>query len=84
MTRLLFFGRLRDIAGCAERQLDLPREIETVADLRAYLAAQDPVLGDAIAARGVRVAVNQAFCVSDAERACGAREIAFMPPLSGG
>jgi len=84
MTRLLFFGRLRDIAGFAERTLELPGMVDSVADLRAYLAAQDPDLGAAIAAPGVRVAVDQAFCMSDAARARGAREIAFMSPLSGG
>lgn len=84
MTRLLFFGRLRDIAGYAERRIDLPQEIETIADLRAYLAARDATLGQAIAERGVRVAVNQTFCTSDAAPTRGAVEIAFMSPLSGG
>ncbi|MBN8605462.1 MAG: MoaD/ThiS family protein [Caulobacterales bacterium] len=84
MTRLLFFGRLRDVTGFAERDLELPRDIATIADLRAFLSASDPDLGEAIAARGVRVAVNQSFCLNDLESVCDAREIAFMPPLSGG
>lgn len=84
MTRLLFFGRLRDVAGFAERDLDLPSDIATVSDLRAFLSATDPDLGEAIAARGTRVAINQSFCLDDLESVRGAREIAFMSPLSGG
>jgi molybdopterin synthase sulfur carrier subunit len=84
MTRLLFFGRLRDIAGAAQLAETLPAEVATVADVRAWLARRDPILGEAIAAPGVRVAVNQALCLSDADVARGADEIAFMSPLSGG
>ena len=47
---------------------DLPRNgNSTVAALRAWLAAGDPVLGQAIQAQGVRVAVNRSICVSDME-----------------
>lgn len=84
MTRLMFFGRLRDVAGYAERELDLPHDVANVADLRAFLGANDPNLGGAISARGVRVAINQRFCVGDLDPVHDAREIAFMSPLSGG
>lgn len=84
MTRLLFFGRLRDVAGFAERDIDLPPEIATVSDLRAFLSAIDPELGEAMSARGARVAIDQNFCLNDLESVHGAGEIAFMSPLSGG
>lgn len=84
MTRLLFFGRLRDVAGYAERDIVLPESIETIADLRAHIAAEDSALGEALAERGVRVAINHCFCLTDCAQARGADEIAFMPPLSGG
>jgi molybdopterin converting factor subunit 1 len=84
MTRILFFGRLRDVAGYSERDLEIPDAIATIADLRALLSADDPELGNAIAARGVRVAVNQSFCLNDLDSVRDAREIAFMSPLSGG
>ena len=84
MTRLLFFGRLRDIAGYAERDLYIPDGVATVADLRALLSAGDPELGAAISARGIRVAVNQSFCVDHLASVRDAYEIAFMSPLSGG
>jgi len=84
MTRLLFFGRLRDIAGYSERELDIPDHVATIADLRAFLSADDPELGDAIAAPGIRAAVNQSFCMGESASVRNAREIAFMSPLSGG
>lgn len=84
MTRLLFFGRLRDVAGFGEQEIDLPLDIATVADLRAFLRATDPDLGEAISARGIRVAINQSFCLNDLESVRDAREIAFMSPMSGG
>lgn len=84
MTTILFFGRLRDIAGCSRLAASLPAGVDTVADVRAWLALRDPVLGEALQAPGVRVAVDQTFCLADTDAASGAREIAFMSPLSGG
>ena len=84
MTTLLFFGRLSDVAGCSQMACDLPETVTNVAALRAWLATRDPVLGEAIQARGVRVAVNRSFCIADTESTLGAEEIAFMSPLSGG
>ncbi|MBL8547836.1 MAG: MoaD/ThiS family protein [Hyphomonadaceae bacterium] len=84
MTRLLFFGRLRDVAGCSERLVDLPSNIGTVAELRAWIGEGDPNLGAALETRGVHVAVDQVICNRATEAVRGAGEIAFMPPLSGG
>jgi molybdopterin synthase sulfur carrier subunit len=83
MTRLLFFGRLRDVAGDSERKLDLPPHVATVADLRTWLAESDAALGAALAARGIHVVVDQVIRSGDVS-VRGAAEIAFMPPLSGG
>lgn len=83
MTRLLFFGRLRDVAGQSERDLELPPHVATVADLRAWLAESDAALGEALAARGIHVVVDSVIRAGDVS-VLGAKEIAFMPPLSGG
>lgn len=84
MTQLLFFGRLRDIAGYSATTRDLPASVGTVAELRAWIRGEDPLLGAAISAPEVRVAVNQAMCINEQDCIRGAYEIAFMPPLSGG
>ena len=84
MTQILFFGRLRDVAGCSATSRQIPGSVRTVAELRAWLREDDPLLGAAICAPEIRVAVDQTLCVNDGESVHGAREIAFMPPLSGG
>lgn len=83
MTRLLFFGPIRDRAGCSQMDVQLPPEVDNLAALRAWLAARDPDLGEAIQASAIRVAINHAFVGPDALIVDGA-EIAFMSPLSGG
>ena len=84
MTKLLFFGRTRDASGCSEMDCELPGSVESVADLRTWLAAQDPDLGAALAARDIRVAADRSMCADERASIRGAAEIAFMPPLSGG
>ncbi|HEY3694361.1 MoaD/ThiS family protein [Phenylobacterium sp.] len=81
MARVLLFGPLRDLAGWRERDLaDAPA---TLSALRAYLAAEDAALGEALAAPGVQVALDQAIVRGDAAVPPGA-EVAFLPPMSGG
>lgn len=83
MTRILFFGPIRDRAGCAAMDVKLPPDVNTLPALRDWIAARDPHLGEALQASGIRVAVDKAFADADASIAPGA-EIAFMSPLSGG
>ncbi len=79
MARVLLFGRLSDIAGWRERQIDSP----SIGDLRAVLASHDVDLGEALAGPGVQVALDQAILRGDAP--LNARsEVAFLPPMSGG
>ena len=84
MTRILFFGRLQDIAGRAACELDIPQHVSTISDLRAWIAAEDDRLREALQARDVRVVVDQVIRHNEAESVRGAGEIAFMPPVSGG
>lgn len=79
--RVLFFGRLRDLAGAGE--IAIAGTPADVGALRALIGAQNPQLGAALAEPSVRVAVDQSFAEGDAPL-LGAREVAFMPPLSGG
>lgn len=82
MCRVLLFGRLRDLAGWRERTLEpSPR---TLAELRARLAHEDKVLGEALAEPSVRIAVDQHVIKDEAVAIGEASEVAFMPPMSGG
>ena len=80
MARVLLFGPLRDVAGWRERQVD---GAETVSALWSLLAAEDPALGEALAAPAVKVAVDQMIVTGDTAIGPGA-EVAFLPPMSGG
>jgi sulfur-carrier protein len=79
-VKLLYFAWVREGVGRDEEEVVLPRGVDTVADLAAWLAGRYPVFGDS--AR-LRVAVDQQMAGFDA-RIEGATEIAFFPPVTGG
>jgi molybdopterin synthase sulfur carrier subunit len=79
MARVLFFGRLRDVAGVA--QVDV--EASTLAQLRALLGADNPELARALAEPGTMVAVDMVMRRDHGDLASDS-EVAFMSPLSGG
>ncbi|HEY8573868.1 MoaD/ThiS family protein [Phenylobacterium sp.] len=79
MAKVLLFGRLADIAGWRERQVESP----FLSALRSRLSDDDPRLGEALAASGVQVAVDQMIVRGDTALNAGA-EVAFLPPMSGG
>lgn len=82
MARLLFFGKLGDLAGAREREMALG-DARTVAALIDALGSGDSALGAALNAASVRYAVNEAMAPRDAAIA-DSDEIAFLPPVSGG
>lgn len=82
MARLLFFGRLGDLAGGVERTLDLSHPHE-VHELIAVLEAGDRLLGSALTEGRVRYALN-GVVVSDQALVGQDDELAFLPPVSGG
>ena len=79
--RVLLFGRLGDLAGWRERLFDPPPQ--TLAELKARIAAEDAALGEALDGPGVQAAVDRALARGEAALA-GAAEVAFLPPMSGG
>lgn len=78
MARVLLFGRLADVAGWREREV----EGSSLAELRAALG-EDGILGEALAGKGVQVAVDKVIVRGEAVLTA-ASEVAFMPPMSGG
>ena len=84
MAKVLFFGRLRDQAGVAERQVGLGCATDMAA-FRRLAAAGDDQLEAALAAPSVRVAINATLApVAAACSVSPGDEVAFMPPFSGG
>ena len=79
MARVLLFGRLSDVAGWRERSVDAP----FLSALRSKLSDEDAALGEALAGKGVQVALDQVIVRGDAPLNAGT-EVAFLPPMSGG
>ncbi len=79
MARVLLFGRLADVAGWRDAEI----EATSLHGLRDTLTATDSALGEALAGPGVQAAVDKAIVRGDASLTA-ASEVAFLPPMSGG
>jgi molybdopterin synthase sulfur carrier subunit len=81
MARLLFLGRLEDIAGAADMKLALTEP----ASLAAVLAKLPSSLADALAEPRIKLALNGTLVADRLELIIAdVDELAFLPPVSGG
>jgi len=84
VVRLLYFAWLRERIGCAEEEVALPPQVETIGALLAWLRSRGAPYDAALAESArVRSAINQDFAAPDARFAAG-DEIALFPPITGG
>jgi molybdopterin synthase sulfur carrier subunit len=82
--KILYFARVRQIAGKMAEDVEVPSTVATVSDLIDFLSARDEAVAAALAdRRTIRVAVNQTHGGLDTPLE-GAREVAFFPPVTGG
>jgi molybdopterin synthase sulfur carrier subunit len=82
--RLLYFAWVKEKVGHAAEDIDVPRDVATVAELIAWLKTRGPEFAHAFdQAEVIRTAIDQAHVQHDA-RIGDAREIAFFPPVTGG
>lgn len=82
--KILYFARIRQIAGRSTEDIELPASVASVADLIDFLSARDEAVAAALAERRtLRAAVDQNHVSLDAS-ILGAREVAFFPPVTGG
>jgi molybdopterin converting factor subunit 1 len=79
-VRVLFFGRLKEITGCAEDWTEIT-DGSAVEDLFARYGSQFPALADF--RPSVVASVNEEFADWRAPLRAG-DEVAFLPPVSGG
>jgi MoaE-MoaD fusion protein len=77
---LLFFAALKERAGTARAEIDLP-EGTTVAELKALLASRYPAVAPLL--NHSLVSVNQSYAF-DQDLIPSNAEVAFFPPVSGG
>ncbi len=84
MLKLVFLGKLGDIAPASLAALERPRGVRTLSDLIHWLSAEQPVLAQAMAATTTRLIVNQSVTHDHSLRLTDGDEVAFLPPMSGG
>ncbi|MES2471774.1 MAG: MoaD/ThiS family protein [Pseudomonadota bacterium] len=84
MVRLVFLGKLGDVAPASLGEVSLPGEVRTLFDLKSWVARQQPLLGRAMEATPTRLILNQAVAHDLAAPIADGDEIAFLPPMSGG
>jgi len=84
MVKLVYLARLREILGVAAEDIELPREVATVAALLAWLRARGGAWAAELApGRAVRVAVNHDVARGETPVRAG-DEVALFPPVTGG
>lgn len=82
MVKVIYFGRLSDVAGTDEEMLELPEEIGTAGALRSWLDLRFDAEG-ALLEPTVRIAINSEISFDETQIG-NATEIALMPPVGGG
>lgn len=78
-VKVLLFAALREAAGAAEVELEIEASEPTAADVRAALDRRFPALAGIPAAPAIDLEYAEPSAPLGA-----AREIAFLPPVSGG
>jgi molybdopterin synthase sulfur carrier subunit len=82
-VRILYLGRLQDVAGTRAAEIYLPEDVSSAEAVRAWLSREEPALGAALHDPSVRIVVNDALARAD--HPVGPEdEIAFLPAVSGG
>lgn len=84
MVRLVFLGKFGDAAPAGLAQVALPADVRTLSDLKSWVARQQPLLGQAMAATTTRLVVNQCVAHDLSAPVADGDEVAFLPPMSGG
>lgn len=84
MLKLVFLGKLGDVAPASIGDVDPPRQVRTLSDLVRWLSSENPVLGRMMATTTTRLIVNQSVTHDHSLLLADGDEIAFLPPMSGG
>ena len=83
-VKVLFFASLREQLGKSMEEVDVPKNVATVAALRDHLRSRGAVYQKIFSGKNlVRAAVNQEMVQAGATIKAG-DEVAFFPPVTGG
>ncbi|WP_423196946.1 MULTISPECIES: molybdopterin converting factor subunit 1 [unclassified Cupriavidus] len=81
---LRFFASVREQVGTGAERAEVPADVRSVGDLRAWLRARGGAWQEALAdGRALRMAVDHAVARAETPLADGC-EVAFFPPVTGG
>ena len=81
---ILYFARLREALGNARERVEVPGDVATLGQLRAWLIARGDPWRDAFTRIApIRAAVDHVVCGEETFLRDGA-EVAFFPPVTGG
>ena len=81
---LRYFASVREQVGQGAERAEVPAEVRTVGDLRAWLRGRGGAWAEALAdGRALLMAVDHAVARADTQLADGC-EVAFFPPVTGG
>lgn len=84
-TKLMFLGRLEDMAGRAEDEMSPKAPLDWKGILEWLGDWYSPDLVEAVDGHRVKIAINGALVVDKSAIVVGdGDEIAFLPPVSGG
>ena len=82
--KILYFAWVRQKAGVAQEEIDIPDTVATVGELIDWMRSRGPGFEQAFQdIRAIRAAVDQVHAQLDTPIA-DAGEIAFFPPVTGG
>jgi molybdopterin synthase sulfur carrier subunit len=82
--KIRYFAWLREKVGKSDEIVDLPSEVETIADVIAWLRKRGPEYEEAFSRPAIVRAAVDLVHVQPATSVGHAREIAFFPPVTGG
>ncbi|MBC3861572.1 molybdopterin converting factor subunit 1 [Undibacterium jejuense] len=82
--QLRFFASVREKLGVSAQTVEVPEEIKTVGDVRAWLALRGADWAETLSdEQPLRTAHDHVMCEADTLIEDG-KEVAFFPPVTGG
>lgn len=84
MITVFYFARLKESLNYSSEEIELPPDVQTIADLKTLLAKRGDTWGQLFNGKQpIRAAINHALVENDARIQSG-DEVAFFPPVTGG
>lgn len=84
LIKVLYFARLKESLNYSTEEMDLPADVNTIAQLKAHLAKRGEAWANLFNGKQlIRAAINHALVENNAAIKNG-DEVAFFPPVTGG